>query len=103
MFISETIQHQEASRKGGYLESVLMWGVWKGMFNCTHAHHKSNAWELRQGFLQVPVTSGVVGSGVKLPYLWGHSANGGQVVTSAQEVRSVDLQLKVAQPLDNGL
>lgn len=61
----------------------------------------------RGGFSQVPVTSGggvgCLGSGFKLPYLWGHSANGGQVITSAQEVRSVDLQLKVAQPLDNGL
>lgn len=55
------------------------------------------------GSCRVPVTSGVLGSGFSLPYLWGHSANGGQVITSAQEVRSVDLQLKVAQPLDNGL
>lgn len=53
--------------------------------------------------LEVPVTSGVQGSGVSLPYLRGHSANGGQVIPSAQEVWSVDLQLKVAQPLDNGL
>lgn len=43
------------------------------------------------------------GSGFTLPYLRGHSANGGQVIPSTQEVWSVDLQLKVAQPLDNGL
>ena len=47
--------------------------------------------------------SEVQGVRVQLPYLWGHSANGGQVIPSAHEVRSVDLQLKVAQPLDNGL
>lgn len=47
--------------------------------------------------------SGVQGSGFRVPYLRGHSANGGQVIPSAQEVWSVDLQLKVAQPLDNGL
>lgn len=46
---------------------------------------------------------GFRGSGWSLPYLRGHSANGGQVIPSTQEVWSVDLQLKVAQPLDNGL
>lgn len=75
----------------------------KKVLNCTHANHKSKVWEVQQEFLQVPVTSGALGSGFMLPYLWGHSANGGQVITSAQEVISVDLQLKVAQPLDNGL
>ena len=39
----------------------------------------------------------------QMPYLRGHSANGGQVIARGQEVWSVDLQLKVAQPLDNGL
>lgn len=52
---------------------------------------------------EVPVTSLRSGGRVRWPYLWGHSANGGQVIASAQEVWSVDLQLKVAQPLDNGL
>lgn len=83
-----------------------MGGVRKEVIYCRHTHHrqhKSKSWGLRQGFLEVPVTFGVLGSGFSLPYLWGHSANGGQVITSAQEVRSVDLQLKVAQPLDNGL
>lgn len=87
------------------MERVLILGG-LGREYCRHAHHrqhKSKSRGLRQGFLEVPVTFGVLGSGVSLPYLWGHSANGGQVVTSAQEVRSVDLQLKVAQPLDNGL
>lgn len=81
-------------------------GVRKEVIYCRHTHHrqhKSKSWGLRQGSLGVPVTFGVLGSGFSLPYLWGHSANGGQVITSAQEVRSVDLQLKVAQPLDNGL
>lgn len=87
------------------MERVLILGG-LGRNYCRHAHHrqhKSKSWGLRQGFLEVPVTFGVLGSGFSLPYLWGHSANGGQVITSAQEVRSVDLQLKVAQPLDNGL
>lgn len=53
--------------------------------------------------LEVSVTSGVQGSGLSLPYLRSHSANGGQVIPRTQEVWSVDLQLKVAQPLDNGL
>lgn len=77
----------------------------KKCVNCTHAHHKSKVGELQQGFLTgaCNLWGGCLGSGFKLPYLWGHSANGGQVITSAQEVRSVDLQLKVAQPLDNGL
>lgn len=44
-----------------------------------------------------------LGFRVQLPYLRSHSANGGQVIARAQEVWSVDLQLKVAQPLDNGL
>ena len=38
-----------------------------------------------------------------VPYLWGHSANGGYVIPGADEVWSVDLQLKVTQPLDNSL
>ena len=36
-------------------------------------------------------------------YLWGHTANGGNVIARADEVWSVDLQLKFAQPLDNSL
>lgn len=47
--------------------------------------------------------SGGERGGIRVPYLRGHSANGGQVIPSAQEVWCVDLQLKVAQPLDNGL
>lgn len=44
-----------------------------------------------------------LGFRVQLPYLRSHSANGGQVIACTQEVWSVDLQLKVAQPLDNSL
>lgn len=103
MFLSEINPHQGVSRRGGDLCVCSCGGFATEVLNCTHAHHKSEAWEPQQGLLQVPVTSGVLGSGFKLPYLWGHSANGGQVITSAQEVRSVDLQLKAAQPLDNSL
>lgn len=88
-------------------------GTWKvcsfGSFGGKWSVHMHTADSTNQsrggsnGLLSVPVTSGILGSGFSLPYLWGHSANGGQVITSAQEVRSVDLQLKVAQPLDNGL
>lgn len=36
-------------------------------------------------------------------YLWGHSANGRNVIAGADEVWSVDLQLKFTQPFDNSL
>lgn len=38
-----------------------------------------------------------------LSYLRGHSANGVNVIASADEVWCVELQLKFAQPFNNGL
>lgn len=51
----------------------------------------------------LPAAQGVLGRVEKdLPYLWGHAADGGDVITSVEEVGSVGLQLELTQPVING-
>ena len=44
----------------------------------------------------------LAGVGKDLPYLWGHAADGGDVVAGIEEVGGVRLQLELTQPVVNG-
>lgn len=50
----------------------------------------------------LPAALGVATVGKDLPYLWGHAADGGDIIAGAEEVGSVRLQLELTQPVVNG-
>lgn len=37
-----------------------------------------------------------------VPYLWGHSADGWNIIARVDKIGSIDLELKLAQPLEYG-
>lgn len=91
--------------------SVEIFFLWPGLVTpmAVRSYHEQSGAVVSSGTGSVgqwiPAASGSGGcwpGGKDLPYLWGHAANGGDIIASIEEVGGVRLQLEFSQPVVNG-